>query len=348
LGTTDQICVRMIPAGNDSEAQQTGMRDLRWGKVWGEAMWDEATCGSTLGFRLSTKTELEVHLLASLSDWRSLKEPMKLLGTARFLPALHDSLYLPLFASEGYICGVVSLILEKTREEQGHANQEEEEIINADEMTSWPVSVQQLSVFDNEKDEQSICGKPVVDAGSVQTFKSLRFSPIRATEPWSSSMNIWDEYLQPYFEENCDKQFQLARFVVEGCDPAGPARVDSSTHVLYDNDDVSGLSNGQDEARAQRSRDKKPCISLADKDAEMLRTLLLQGVVSVLQNRLNTSAGPLPIDDMKKEFEQLWMMPFDVQQVGQPDALAFLQEYPDKVNVYHDGSKFLACLPEKN
>jgi len=75
--------------------------------------------------------------------------------------------------------------------------------------------------------------------------------------------------------------------------------------------------------------------------------MLVQGIVRVLQNRQKEGKGALPVDDLSEEFKALWKVPFCLQQAREPDAVSFLQKWPNKVEVTHDGARHLVHLAKK-
>jgi len=82
-------------------------------------------------------------------------------------------------------------------------------------------------------------------------------------------------------------------------------------------------------------------------DSETLAKMLVQGVVRVLQNRAKAGKGPLPLSELETEFTQLWQVPFDLAQAGETDAAAFLQKWPNKVELIGEGSKRMVHLFSK-
>ncbi|CAK0849783.1 unnamed protein product, partial [Prorocentrum cordatum] len=91
---------------------------------------------------------------------------------------------------------------------------------------------------------------------------------------------------------------------------------------------------GDPEAKKQRT----------GSDEETLAKMLVQGVVRVLQNRVKTGKGPLPLSQLEDEFKQQWKLPFNPQQAGERDAVSFLQKWPNKVEVFHDGTQQIVQL----
>lgn len=85
----------------------------------------------------------------------------------------------------------------------------------------------------------------------------------------------------------------------------------------------------------------------ADSDADTLARMLVQGVVRVLQNRAKANKGPLPLSELEEEFKALWKVPFNLQQAGETDTVTFLQKWPNKVELQHDGTQHLVQLPKK-
>jgi hypothetical protein len=75
--------------------------------------------------------------------------------------------------------------------------------------------------------------------------------------------------------------------------------------------------------------------------------MLVQGVVRVLQNRAKAGKGPLPLNELETEFTQLWQVPFDLAQAGETDTAAFLQKWPNKVELIGEGSRRMVQLSTK-
>lgn len=100
---------------------------------------------------------------------------------------------------------------------------------------------------------------------------------------------------------------------------------------------------------------KRPAESPAAGDAkraraentEQLSRMLVQGVVRVLQNRVKAGDGPLPLELLEEEFKALWKVPFNLAQAGESDAIAFLQKWPNKLELVQSGSQHLVQLPQK-
>jgi len=84
-----------------------------------------------------------------------------------------------------------------------------------------------------------------------------------------------------------------------------------------------------------------------DSDGETLAKMLVQGVVRVLQNRAKEGLGPLPLDQLESEFQSLWKVPFNLQQAGEQNAQTFLQKWPNKVELKHDGTQYMVSISKK-
>lgn len=82
-------------------------------------------------------------------------------------------------------------------------------------------------------------------------------------------------------------------------------------------------------------------------DSETLAKMLVQGVARVLQNRAKAGKGPLPLNELETEFTQLWQVPFDLAQAGETDTAAFLQKWPNKVELIGEGSRRMVQLSTK-
>jgi len=95
---------------------------------------------------------------------------------------------------------------------------------------------------------------------------------------------------------------------------------------------------------AEGERDPKKART---EDPETLARMLVQGVVRVLQNRQKDGKGPLPVNDLEQEFKALWKVPFNLQQAGETDAVAFLQKWPTKVDVLQEGGQTVVQLAKK-
>lgn len=89
---------------------------------------------------------------------------------------------------------------------------------------------------------------------------------------------------------------------------------------------------------------KRPRIG---EDAETLAKMLIQGIVRVLQNRAKEGKGALPISNLEEEFKALWKVPFNLAQAGETDAVAFLQKWPNKVEVVSEGGQHIVLLAKK-
>ncbi len=71
-------------------------------------------------------------------------------------------------------------------------------------------------------------------------------------------------------------------------------------------------------APAESEAKKSMCV-----DAETAAGMLLQGVVRVLQSRLQEWKAPLPLASLEDEFKALQKMPFLSQWAGENDAVSF-------------------------
>lgn len=85
----------------------------------------------------------------------------------------------------------------------------------------------------------------------------------------------------------------------------------------------------------------------SEQESETLARMLVQGVVRVLQNRVKTDKGPLPLSDLEEEFKALWKVPFNIQQAGETDTAAFLRKWQSKVEVIQEGGALLVQLAKK-
>mmetsp|Transcript_74550 Transcript_74550/g.207148 ORF Transcript_74550/g.207148 Transcript_74550/m.207148 type:complete len:752 (+) Transcript_74550:92-2347(+) len=136
--------------------------------------------------------------------------------------------------------------------------------------------------------------------------------------------------------------------------PAAPAAVKATT--------PAAPAGGAAEATAATAPtgEKRPADSAAggdakkakaagagDGDTDTLARMLVQGVVRVLQNRQRAGKGPLPIGELEEEFKALWKVPFNLQQAGESDAATFLQKWPTKLDVQHDGTTYMLSLSSK-
>ncbi len=82
-------------------------------------------------------------------------------------------------------------------------------------------------------------------------------------------------------------------------------------------------------------------------DAEPLAKMFVNGITRVLQNRIKEAKGPLPIANLGEEFKALCKVPLHLQQAGETDAVTFLQKWPNKFEVVHDGTQHLVQLAKK-
>jgi len=53
--------------------------------------------------------------------------------------------------------------------------------------------------------------------------------------------------------------------------------------------------------------------------------MYMQGVVRILQNRMQAGEGPLPVSELEREFKALWKVPFNMQQIGEVGPVHFCQ-----------------------
>lgn len=82
-------------------------------------------------------------------------------------------------------------------------------------------------------------------------------------------------------------------------------------------------------------------------DADTLAKMMIQGIVRVLQNRGKEGKGPLPIADLEEEFRTLWKVPFQLRQAGETDLVAFLEKWPQKVELSTEGGVQVLALAKK-
>ena len=73
-------------------------------------------------------------------------------------------------------------------------------------------------------------------------------------------------------------------------------------------------------------------------------SMMLRGVVRVLQYRLQAGKGPLPLASLAGEFLALWKVPFALQMIGERDAASFLRRSPDMVTLSGDGEDMVVSL----
>lgn len=82
-------------------------------------------------------------------------------------------------------------------------------------------------------------------------------------------------------------------------------------------------------------------------DAETLAKMMIQGIVRVLQNRVKEAKGPLPIGNLEEEFKTLWKVPFQLRQAGETDLVAFLEKWPQKVELSTEAGVQVLTLAKK-
>ena len=82
-------------------------------------------------------------------------------------------------------------------------------------------------------------------------------------------------------------------------------------------------------------------------DFEALARMFVNGITRVLQNRIKQAKGPLPITNLEQEFKALLKVPFHLQLAGETDAVTFLQKWPNKFEVVHDGTQHFVQLAKQ-
>lgn len=110
---------------------------------------------------------------------------------------------------------------------------------------------------------------------------------------------------------------------------------------------LSAMSGETEPSRADGEPEaKRP---RTEKDIDALRKMLIQGVVRILSIRVKAGKlSPLPVKDLPQEFQSQWKAPFDLHQVGEIDEIAFLQQWPSKVELTMENAEYFVQLAKKN